>query len=55
LPPQENKKPFAKCSRCKIVSYCSPKCQKSDWSMHKKSCHDASIKYPSFLDNNTSV
>jgi len=26
------------CSRCKIVSYCGPKCQKAAWKLHKKTC-----------------
>ena len=28
----------SKCSQCREVSYCSPACQKSDWSKHKMSC-----------------
>jgi hypothetical protein len=27
------------CSRCRKVHYCSPKCQKDDWRLHKKHCH----------------
>ena len=38
LEPQEDEH-FSKCSRCKSTPYCSPKCQRSDWSRHKKSCH----------------
>ncbi|KAK4052618.1 hypothetical protein OIO90_004246 [Microbotryomycetes sp. JL221] len=30
--------PFDKCSRCKIVRYCSVNCQKSDWTLHKLEC-----------------
>jgi hypothetical protein len=26
------------CSRCKSVCYCSPTCQKKDWSKHKAGC-----------------
>ena len=26
------------CSRCKQVSYCTQKCQKADWKLHKKHC-----------------
>ena len=48
-------KPFARCSRCKMIFYCSSKCQKVHWSEHKKTCNDTSIKYPSFLDNNISI
>lgn len=29
---------FAACSRCKCVVYCSPACQKADWSSHKAHC-----------------
>ena len=54
LEPQEDEH-FSKCSRCKSTPYCSPKCQKSDWSNHKKSCHDAAIKYPTFLDPTKSI
>jgi len=27
-----------RCGVCKKVSYCSPECQKSDWSFHKRNC-----------------
>ena len=27
-----------RCSRCNIARYCSRKCQKEDWSKHKKTC-----------------
>eukprot|EP00929_Paragymnodinium_shiwhaense_P069771 TRINITY_DN35203_c0_g1_i2.p1 TRINITY_DN35203_c0_g1~~TRINITY_DN35203_c0_g1_i2.p1 ORF type:complete len:533 (-),score=177.91 TRINITY_DN35203_c0_g1_i2:211-1809(-) len=27
-----------RCSKCKDVSYCSAKCQKEDWSYHKRNC-----------------
>jgi len=27
-----------RCGICKKVSYCSPECQKSDWSFHKRNC-----------------
>ncbi|KAM7535609.1 hypothetical protein Aperf_G00000092973 [Anoplocephala perfoliata] len=29
---------LSRCSRCKYVFYCSRKCQKSHWSMHKSEC-----------------
>ena len=31
-------KGFPKCSRCKLVHYCSKDCQKEDWKEHKLSC-----------------
>jgi len=52
-PPKD--KLFSKCNRCRQASYCSRKCQKNDWSKHKETCRDASVKYPSFLDPNVSV
>jgi hypothetical protein len=27
-----------RCARCKAVFYCSPKCQRSDWSQHRRHC-----------------
>lgn len=35
---QERTKPLAKCSRCKLVSYCSSQCQKVDYGRHKMIC-----------------
>mmetsp|Transcript_29759 Transcript_29759/g.51374 ORF Transcript_29759/g.51374 Transcript_29759/m.51374 type:complete len:418 (+) Transcript_29759:65-1318(+) len=29
---------FQQCSRCKCVRYCSPKCQKEHWKLHKSIC-----------------
>eukprot|EP00978_Attheya_sp_CCMP212_P002103 scaffold4346_cov52-Attheya_sp.AAC.2 len=52
-PPKD--KPFSKCSKCRHTSYCSRKCQTNDWSEHKETCRDASVKWPSFLDPNKSV
>ena len=30
-----------RCSRCKITTYCSADCQKSDWGSHKLNCKPA--------------
>lgn len=35
---EEETSPFQKCSRCKIVKYCSRDCQVSDYSQHKHDC-----------------
>ncbi|KAI9021369.1 hypothetical protein DFJ74DRAFT_768986 [Hyaloraphidium curvatum] len=32
------KHPLKKCSRCKMVAYCTEDCQVSDWDEHKKIC-----------------
>jgi len=29
---------LSKCSRCKVVAYCSRECQAADWNTHKQSC-----------------
>jgi len=29
-----------KCSKCRIFSYCSVACQKTDWKYHKPTCQD---------------
>ncbi len=34
----ENGALFKRCSRCKIVVYCSEKCQQSHWKIHKPEC-----------------
>ena len=31
-------RPFKKCGRCKLVRYCSAKCQKDDWNQHQRYC-----------------
>ena len=31
------------CSRCKVVKYCSAKCQQADWKTHKRHCRTLSI------------
>jgi len=33
-----NKPSTKKCSRCKVVYYCSKTCQTSDWPIHKSKC-----------------
>jgi hypothetical protein len=33
----EDEKPW-RCARCQVAIYCSPKCQKENWSKHKKVC-----------------
>jgi len=37
---------FQKCSSCKIASYCSRSCQKTDWSQHKKWCKEVAKRRP---------
>ncbi|KDR77979.1 hypothetical protein GALMADRAFT_1295800 [Galerina marginata CBS 339.88] len=29
---------FKRCSACRVVRYCTPQCQKKDWSTHKPDC-----------------
>ena len=29
---------LSKCSRCKVISYCSSSCQKTNWIIHKRHC-----------------
>ena len=35
---REEKKKHRKCSSCLVVYYCSKRCQKEHWSMHKRTC-----------------
>jgi len=52
------KRKMKKCSECKIVRYCSIKCQSNDWSFHKEKCcyyreqqnHNFLIHYDSDTD-----
>ena len=33
---------FQQCSRCKTIRYCSQKCQRADWKLHKQVCASSS-------------
>ena len=33
-------RPFKKCTRCKLVRYCSSTCQKDDWTTHSRYCRE---------------
>ena len=35
---------FKKCANCKTAWYCSKKCQKADWKIHKKKCGNIGVK-----------
>jgi hypothetical protein len=39
-------KRLSKCSRCKLVSYCSKDCQSADWKGHRAFCKIAASKEP---------
>jgi hypothetical protein len=56
---KETKK-LLKCSKCKIVKYCSRECQKIDWKKHKKKCVNVNSSISSLFsklpnDDNTIV
>ena len=36
-----------RCSKCRVVFYCSAECQKKDWKKHKNSCKNQYKKGPS--------
>ena len=42
-PPCGEASPGKKCSRCKVVAYCSQNCQKSHWKYHKYCCVDSNV------------
>ena len=33
---------FFKCSKCNVAKYCGADCQREDWKMHKRECHNMS-------------
>ena len=39
-----NERDFKFCGRCKVVLYCSQKCQRRDWTTHKRICHPPKTK-----------
>ncbi|KAJ7044811.1 hypothetical protein C8F04DRAFT_1069609 [Mycena alexandri] len=43
---------FKTCGRCNIVRYCDARCQKKDWSKHKRRCesHDAQTSMAQEID-----
>lgn len=41
-----------RCSKCRVVFYCSTECQKMGWKIHKKHCDD--MKYLKSMSKNTS-
>jgi hypothetical protein len=43
-----------RCSKCKAITYCSPECQRSDWSDHKKVCKLTSAYYAKSADPDVS-
>eukprot|EP00984_Skeletonema_dohrnii_P011224 scaffold4462_cov119-Skeletonema_dohrnii-CCMP3373.AAC.7 len=36
------------CSRCRNVTYCSPECQKADWTRHKSYCDEVAAERAEF-------
>jgi hypothetical protein len=34
----------SKCSKCQVVRYCSPQCQKADWKLHKTYCGPCTVE-----------
>ena len=45
---------YKKCSRCRMVRYCSPDCQRADWDRHKLRCVDPA-RAPAWWGTMTSI
>jgi hypothetical protein len=46
-----NTSPSHRCSKCKILKYCSRECQSSNWEKHKKQCRKERLKKSSDDDS----
>lgn len=33
-----------RCSKCKVVKYCSAECQREDWALHKAVCRKVDVE-----------
>lgn len=44
---------FKRCGGCRVLWYCSRKCQKNDWKKHKQECKEWSAKYEPSSDRKT--
>uniref|UniRef100_A0A7S3US75 MYND-type domain-containing protein n=1 Tax=Heterosigma akashiwo TaxID=2829 RepID=A0A7S3US75_HETAK len=42
---EDEQRELRKCAGCKVVKYCSRKCQKKDWQKHKKDCKVLAAMY----------
>ena len=47
----QKKRKYQVCGECMDASYCSERCQKEDWTLHKKSCIKHEHKYKKTFPN----